>query len=1759
MAKTWSPEEFMSGNAAPARASSFDAESSDYDMESALAAGLKPGADGHWPSRDPKTGLLLKGKKHETWGKLEAGEAAAGMEIYKQGGRYYSRPKGPRTMSPIEFASGMDALDRSAVEHASLPNQAKAVAKDLAGNLLGVGGQLMDMFIGTARVGAIPGTIGTMATAAASGAGSKLTGQAGLEYQDQFLPAPMKETFGKIATALGPTAEEYYRTNGLARFLQMFGESVEKGGKVLSEKTGYPEEYITIATNQALDIMGMSGVRLGAKKALDVREKAAQERVMARQRRPADAPNFTPEDIRQQIIRSQYTPRPKDMMPMARTPAQEQFLRNNPQYTPPRADIPIERTPEQTQFLKANPQFRTQEQLDFLRDNPQRNSPLKEVPKSGDIPIIGEESKALGGLPPILDSALDKIRNGRGFDMTAQEKIILKDFQSGKNSPLILPEKFRDAKGAADPRLLAGLASFGMGTVIGNYISENPEIGEGLGLALPFIGMGAVKEKGGMWHPEAIERLSRPLKPGMARAVRELGMDLNEVAPEIKIQSEWSDKAVRNYLNKHAGTATDPLKDIEIPYGERTRRWEELTDSVIGRVEKPSSMGTKFTEKLPEGTPLDQPLYITKSVSSLTNPGGTVTVGGGPLTAITSYLSHVGDYLRENVPADKLPQYDLVRAVKETQKWDADMAKRMAKERADMTSSMPVYKDYGDGYKWVEVRAQPLIELPPGWKVVQTENIQGGQRLADVYRVQGPDGHSVGPGEGAAGWFSKKEAESAALELARKQNTEKLLKDEGDQMGHCVGGYCDYVENGDSKIYSLRDSKGKSHVTIEVEPPKPGIYQGEQARGLLPADDTPSIRQIKGKQNRAPVAEYLPYVQDFVKSGKWGEVGDLRNAGLRDLNVTDNWAGVWPEDAVQKAKALHGNLVTPEQLDAVTKNIWGDENPFKSSNQRGSIDPELLKTMGAAGLGGLAGYFAQKNLDRGDPIVFGVLGALTGVGLRTAAGKAAMLEAAKKADYTLGPISTRVLNKMPELWRRQQQTEMNMLRDKAEVIYAAEPLFVGIEKLGKGGKALEDALTKNDFPAVEAELARNGTPEMKKAYSDMRAVISHVADEARALGRITKVDPNHFPRVVKNFKGLKKALNQKAREGLERMLFEAERKMQDKHNRTLNETERTKIIEQYLSVNGRGSFQPDYAKARKIKDVTDGILPFYHKPVEAFHIRMGEAIADIEKAKFFGKAAVNKVDGGKTYLDLDKSIAGIMEKYEKEGKLSNEDAAEMRSIFQSRYKGGEQFMTPILQDAKNLISAGLLGNIPAAIGQYADVGGIVGVHGMKPTLKALAAQLTGNSKVLPREFGLIDHVSQEFISSRPSAKALNWMFSHSMLGKHFTFSGADVNMKQLAMNAALEKGFEQAKKGDPRLAQKYAAALGDDFPQLVQDLMEKKTTPLTREYVFNELTRTQPLTKFELPQWALDNPNGRILLSMKTWAMKQVDLLRRDVYNEIKAGRKAQGYTNLLKIGLGLGMGGATIAQIQNFILGREKEMELGDVMENAMKTFALNEYTRNDIAKGNVVKAIIATGTPPYKIFDDIVKGIIFIDEPEARNKLVRYLPDVGPILYNQFLGGKEQWNKRERQKEKRELREESMTEEEREQRREMRRLMPGEREAKRKELREQKKYEVRPVRSIKPIDSFIEDKDIYSDTAGRGIINKRGQVERTLERMEERLSKREHIAPLKFEREYTQRALGKISDPKERRRIEGLIDREINLREQWRNRAAFKRKIQA
>lgn len=428
---------------------------------------------------------------------------------------------------------------------------------------------------------------------------------------------------------------------------------------------------------------------------------------------------------------------------------------------------------------------------------------------------------------------------------------------------------------------------------------------------------GMVKGPGGMWVPGVEDTW------GVTIRDRGAGQGAN-------VPNTWGSDMVRKYLNKYAGTERDPLKDVVLPSG---KKWEAVMDAAIGKTSKEQILrntqgrGDNAWNTVLKDTPLKEDLW---GVGMF--PGSNRVAGPGMLATkeIDDYLSHVGDFLRQNVPKEKLSQYDLPRAVKETAANDARVAKEMEKVTQAMTAELPVYKEYPDKFKWVELTAP---------KKLTPEQAKGVRALPGKEWRKSPGGDDeMFPSQGGT---HKYEALDSSGKPIRNSYTEELaggstpeeawlagrLAEEGNQLGHCVGGYCDDVMSGASTIYSLRDAKGRSHVTVEATPPAGlsgdmlisrgrmdlwdaykkrndygpgsiGANRGKVDDGYGKGDDlhsfvknadpafyeelmsTPSIQQIKGKQNKAPNKEYLPYVQDFVKSGKWGEVGDMGNTGL---------------------------------------------------------------------------------------------------------------------------------------------------------------------------------------------------------------------------------------------------------------------------------------------------------------------------------------------------------------------------------------------------------------------------------------------------------------------------------------------------------------------------------------------------------------------------------------------------------------------------------------------------------------------------------------------------------------------------------------------------------------------------------------------------------------------------------------------------------------------------------------------------------------
>ena len=469
---------------------------------------------------------------------------------------------------------------------------------------------------------------------------------------------------------------------------------------------------------------------------------------------------------------------------------------------------------------------------------------------------------------------------------------------------------------------------------------------------------------------ELKEAASQPdYKGGAARVAEHLERDINNPrrANEAAV-NKWIQSNLTNYVKKDMGTPDDPVRKLAEegishlpadasmplnmgavretrkeagfpdPYGQSWRGmlWESKADKPIGFGTAGELInrgkGEPWMEKV-------DPFTRVHGISPMDSVNFTQDLG----------FNHIIDVLRQDVAAgrirpEQLSKVSMEQAVRRTHEFDQEMAKKMAQAQAKVTEGMPTYKEYPEGYKWIQLA--PPKELPSGYSTI-LDDVTGSYKVVDETgqeafpRKPNKLGHINVP-------FFKTPDEAIADALKRDPRLEAALKYEGETMGHCVGGYCDDVRDGKSNIFSLRDAKGEPHVTVEVKPVENlehdynrwfenqseevqnkiaqrriedknyNVYEGPEYLAWA-GKNFPSIVQIKGKGNDAPKANYLPFVQDFVRSGKWSDVGDIKNTGLIDIK---NSMIPWPKGTqTEQVDRLLGGMVD------------GTKTPLYKSNQ----------------------------------------------------------------------------------------------------------------------------------------------------------------------------------------------------------------------------------------------------------------------------------------------------------------------------------------------------------------------------------------------------------------------------------------------------------------------------------------------------------------------------------------------------------------------------------------------------------------------------------------------------------------------------------------------------------------------------------------------------------------------------------------------------------------------------------------------------------
>lgn len=369
-------------------------------------------------------------------------------------------------------------------------------------------------------------------------------------------------------------------------------------------------------------------------------------------------------------------------------------------------------------------------------------------------------------------------------------------------------------------------------------------------------------------------------------------------------------------------------------HSQLARQWENMSDAAVGH--SPARTRLRF-ETFREKNPWLEKLDPETPTYHFSNPTG--DLGFNHLIDELKNALNPDSGLPRNLQltpeaVQNMSMEKAVRRVAEINDWRAAQKAEANRGLAEQASTVRDYPHTPEtpnpkGLRWVELKTPEFSpqHMPDGYEIREMRNNQGGTYFSLRDKLDG--GREVG-----AGMSPELALKNSNLKDAKRQALAEQLEYEGDTMGHCVGGYCDDVLSGNSRIFSLRDAKGEPHVTIEVAPEGRAVNawvpEGEEPSAL------PSIVQIKGKQNRAPNPEYLPFVQDFVRNspfGKgWADVGDLQNTGL-----TKHSSGKYISDAEATA------MVQRHFGDARMGNKPDDtENPWQYANRIRRYDPDML-------------------------------------------------------------------------------------------------------------------------------------------------------------------------------------------------------------------------------------------------------------------------------------------------------------------------------------------------------------------------------------------------------------------------------------------------------------------------------------------------------------------------------------------------------------------------------------------------------------------------------------------------------------------------------------------------------------------------------------------------------------------------------------------------------------------------------------------------
>ena len=751
---------------------------------------------------------------------------------------------------------------------------------------------------------------------------------------------------------------------------------------------------------------------------------------------------------------------------------------------------------------------------------------------------------------------------------------------------------------------------------------------------------------------------------------------------------------------------------------------------------------------------------------------------------------------------------------------------------------------------------------------------------------------------------------------------------------------------------------------------------------------------------------------------KWGAGGAVIGAGIG--KAIEKGGSVLANRAQRKAEEQGHALINKVQEDALLQ-VANGETPdmaWKLATRANGVNDEAVEA--AVKITGRKPRIPMKNtpeLERQARDIMTVRANGFGQPTRLDKTTAALKRVKEGALKVAGSASTDLRKASPRLFGAARKFEFDVKTKQQQAAVKFDGLSKARKEMAPSAyKAFSKAVYNGDFDEARHLVPEAYRPKLENAFKELRKM----EKEARSVGYQFDRVANYWPRKVKDVDGFRKALGRHQEGMIEEML----KKEAAKKGRALAPHEKSKLTSDFMTKNERmlEEAKPGFTHQRTIDRVTDDMVDFYDDPFTALDEYVHRLVEDVEMKRFFNKsgsgvALSNLIqrmdpDDPAAAKALEESIGSLILK---EG-LDDDAARAVKDVLTARFQGGRRSMAKGLQHAKNVSTITALGNVSSAVTQIGDLANSMILSGVLPTVKAAMRQTARKGEPWKTlDVGVDNVIAQDLRIGRGNLD----MITDKVLTAT-GFKKMDTWNKEVILNAAFNKAVKDlnrhGKKGivaREKWMKKWGDIYGEDAEAVMGSLRDGLKNDWTKLHLFNQLSDVQPITHLEMPAAYMNNPHMRLLYTLKSYTIKQLDILRREAINPmLTPGERIDGAVTLAKaLGfMGVMNGGAI--EFKDWMATGEfnpDEIITDNAAESLMQLAFLGKYSRDELSRSGGM--------------NDWIAGIIMPALPDVSSaasdpgKLARSIPLVGKPLYDWGMGGREKKLDRERQERRNEL----------------------------------------------------------------------------------------------------------------------------------------------